>query len=421
MATTLINLAYLLAAALFIFGLKRLQSPATARGGNQLAALGMLIAVVATLFLQRILTPVEMIAGLAVGGLIGVILAKRVQMTSMPELVAAFNGFGGLASALVASAEVARYITESTPLDFTTTLTVMLSILIGMVTFSGSFIAFGKLSGKISGNPVNFPGMRALTLLLAVGSERYVPYAQERRPQELLTNANAVLGQGQLSLAKYLIIGAYEDDPKPDVRDTAAFFRHVLERFRPERDLHFQTRTTIDTLDYSGSGLNEGSKLVLAAAGRKIRDLPTEVPSDLSLPDGFSRPEVCLPGVLAVTAPKWTAEPHGTDPVPSEFCGRFQADDPINAFPLIVLVDDSEFCARTVSNFLWVTFTRSDPAADICGIDEFTDQKHWGCRGSVVIDARLKAHMAPPLEPDPAVVQRVDRLFAPGGSLHGIG
>ncbi len=170
MATTIINLAYLLAAALFIFGLKRLQSPATARGGNQLAALGMLIAVVATLFLQKILTPVEMIAGLAVGGLIGVILAKRVQMTSMPELVAAFNGFGGLASALVASAEVARYITESTPLDFTTTLTIMISVLIGMVTFSGSFVAFGKLSGKISGNPIDFPGMRVLTLLLTVGS-----------------------------------------------------------------------------------------------------------------------------------------------------------------------------------------------------------------------------------------------------------
>lgn len=168
MVTTLINLTYLLAAALFIFGLKRLQSPATARGGNQLAALGMLIAVVATLFLQRILTPIEMIAGLAVGGLIGVLLARRVQMTSMPELVAAFNGFGGLASALVAGAEVARFITVNETTDVVTMLTIMLSVLIGMVTFSGSFVAFGKLSGKISGNPVDFPGMRVLTLLLAV-------------------------------------------------------------------------------------------------------------------------------------------------------------------------------------------------------------------------------------------------------------
>ncbi len=170
MKLNLINLAYLLAAAVFIFGLKRLQSPATARGGNQLAAVGMLIAVVATLFLQRLLTPVEMIIGLVIGSLIGVVLAQRIKMTSMPELVAAFNGFGGLASAFVASAEVARYITEGTELDFSTTFTIMLSVLIGMVTFSGSFVAFGKLSGKISGNPVNFPGMRALTLLIVLGS-----------------------------------------------------------------------------------------------------------------------------------------------------------------------------------------------------------------------------------------------------------
>ncbi len=186
LTTTLINLTYLLAAALFIFGLKRLQSPATARGGNQLAAVGMLIAVVATLFLQKIITPVEMIAGLVVGSLIGVVLARRVQMTAMPELVAAFNGFGGLGSALVAGAEVARYLIEtddaimtlaSTPqagglpdLDVGTSITILLSVLIGTVTFSGSFVAFGKLSGRISGNPIHFPGMRVLTLLIAAAS-----------------------------------------------------------------------------------------------------------------------------------------------------------------------------------------------------------------------------------------------------------
>ena len=150
--TDLINLAYLLAAALFIVGLKRLQSPATARRGNQLAALGMLVAVVATLFLGDILSPIEMIGGLAVGGLVGLLLARRVPMTSMPELVAAFNGFGGLASALVAGAEVFGDTTWSA------TLTITISVLIGMVTFSGSFVAFGKLSGRISGNPVSFPG-----------------------------------------------------------------------------------------------------------------------------------------------------------------------------------------------------------------------------------------------------------------------
>ncbi|MDX1546790.1 MAG: NAD(P)(+) transhydrogenase (Re/Si-specific) subunit beta, partial [Rhodothermales bacterium] len=176
-----IQVAYLVAAALFIFGLKRLQSPATARGGNQLAAAGMLVAVVATLFLQEILTPVEMLIGLVVGGLVGVVLARTVQMTSMPELVAAFNGFGGLASALVAGAEVMKEVpagmqasavpaalqAQQAGLDAATTFTILLSVLIGTVTFSGSFVAFGKLSGRVSGNPVSFPGMRVLTILVA--------------------------------------------------------------------------------------------------------------------------------------------------------------------------------------------------------------------------------------------------------------
>ena len=92
--------------------------------------------------------------------------------------------------------------------------------------------------------------------------------------------------------------------------------------------------------------------------------------------------------------------------------------DVLASFPLIVLVDDSEFAARTLNNFLWVTFTRSNPAADIGGINSFTDEKHWGCRGSLVIDARRKPHHAPPLIEDPAVTRRVDELAAPGGPLH---
>ena len=111
-------------------------------------------------------------------------------------------------------------------------------------------------------------------LLLAIASERYVPYAQARRPQEILTIANAILGQGQLSLAKYLLIVAGEDDPALDTHDIAAFLRHLLERIDWTSDLHFQTRTTIDTLDYSGDGLNQGSKVVMAAAGARRRELP---------------------------------------------------------------------------------------------------------------------------------------------------
>ena len=85
-----------------------------------------------------------------------------------------------------------------------------------------------------------------------------------------------------------------------------------------------------------------------------------------------------------------------------------------------MLVDDSDFAARTLNNFLWVTFTRSNPAADVHGVGAFTQQKHWGCDGPLVIDARIKPHHAPPLVEDPAVTQRVDALAAPGGPLHGV-
>lgn len=191
--STIIDLAYLLAAALFIFGMKRLQSPATARGGNQLAAVGMLVAVIATLFIKGIVDPVLLVLGLVIGSAIGVLLARRVAMTSMPELVAAFNGFGGLASALVAGAEIARILSEDVQSASITlvsmpqagsadvfgpamAITICLSILIGAVTFSGSFVAFGKLGGYVSGNPISFPGMRLITLVLGLTSIAAVIY-----------------------------------------------------------------------------------------------------------------------------------------------------------------------------------------------------------------------------------------------------
>ena len=257
-------------------------------------------------------------------------------------------------------------------------------------------------------------------LLLAIGSERYVPYAKVRKPQELLTSTNAILGQGQLSLAKYLFIVAREDDPDLKIHDIPTFFRHVLQRVDWRTDLHFQTRTTIDTLDYSGSGFNEGSKAVIACAGPSRRDLPNEFPRAAMLPEGFSEPRVCLPGILAIKAPAYQGPAPDYDPALSRFCEAFRSGDPINTFPLIVLVDDADFTAHTLNNFLWVTFTRSNPAADILGIAAFTAQKHWGCEGSLVIDARIKPHHAPPLEEDKNLSRKVDALAAPGKPLHGI-
>jgi 4-hydroxy-3-polyprenylbenzoate decarboxylase len=277
---------------------------------------------------------------------------------------------------------------------------------------------FGQIIHELTGPiiPTVVHGVRAVhavdaagvhPLLLAIGSERYVPYAPRRKPQELLTSANAILGQGQLSLAKYLLIVAQEDNPALDIHDIPAFFRHLLERVDWRSDLHFQTATTIDTLDYSGTGLNEGSKVVIAAVGPPRRTLATSLPAGLALPDGFTEPRVCLPGVLAVQGQ-------------GELAALCRGLRPVEGFPLIVLVDDSDLTARTLNNFLWVTFTRSNPAADIDGLGAFTRQKHWGCEGALVIDARIKPHHAPPLVEDPVVTKRVDALAAPGGPLHGI-
>jgi 4-hydroxy-3-polyprenylbenzoate decarboxylase len=291
--------------------------------------------------------------------------------------------------------------------------------------------AFGDLIHELTGPaiPTVIKGIHAVhavdaagvhPLLLAVGSERYVPYAAKRKPQELLTLANALLGQGQLSLAKYLLIVAREDDPELDIHDVPAFVRHLLERVDWRTDLHFQTSTTIDTLDYSGTGLNEGSKLVIAAAGPPRRPLPAALPAGLVLPEGFGEPRVCLPGVLAVQAPPFRPVDAEREPAAARFCESFAPAAAVNAFPLVVLVDDSAFAAASLNNFLWVTFTRSNPAADVYGVGAWTWQKHWGCDGALVIDARTKPHHAPALEEDPAVARRVDALGAPGGPLHGI-
>jgi 4-hydroxy-3-polyprenylbenzoate decarboxylase len=290
---------------------------------------------------------------------------------------------------------------------------------------------FGALIHELTGPllPKLVPGIRAVhavdaagvhPLLLAVGSERYLPYEPRRQPRELLTQAHALLGTGQLSLAKFLLLVAGEDAPGLRIHHVAAFFRHLLERVDWRRDLHFQTRTTVDTLDYNGPALHEGSKLIIAAAGPPLRTLPTEVPGDLSLPDGFSRPRLALPGVLAIQGPS-AGQPRGqTDPALEAFCRQVPEGHGLRAFPWIVMVDDSDFCSRTLDNFLWVSFTRSDPAVDLYGVDAFVLHKHWGCHGPLVLDARLKPHHPAPLEEDPAVVARVEALAAKGGPLQGV-
>jgi 4-hydroxy-3-polyprenylbenzoate decarboxylase len=287
--------------------------------------------------------------------------------------------------------------------------------------------SFGKLIHELTGPviPTLIPGVRAVhavdatgvhPLLLAVGSERYVPYEKEARPQELLTQANAILGQGQLSLAKYLLIVDGQDDPQLDIQDIPAFLAHLLRRVDWQRDLHFQTETTIDTLDYSGSGLNRGSKLVIAARGPTRRTLATERPLNLQLPGGYDEPRVCLPGILAVRGPAWQQATEGRTAI-DDFCLSSEGNEGLGQFPLVVIVDDSQFAEKSVDNFLWATFTRSNPASDVDGIGARIVDKHWGCSGSLVIDARIKPHHAPPLVEDPGVSARVDAMAAQGGPL----
>jgi 4-hydroxy-3-polyprenylbenzoate decarboxylase len=279
---------------------------------------------------------------------------------------------------------------------------------------------FGQLIHELTGDviPTVLPGVKAVhavdaagvhPLLLAIGSERYTPYSETPRPQELLTQACAILGQGQLSLAKFLLIVNQFDDERLDIHDIGAFLQHLLRRVDWRRDLHFHTQTTIDTLDYSGDALNQGSKVVIAAAGRPVRELASELPGKLNLPEGFKNPRLVLPGIVVVEGP-----PQAPQVLSTQYSVLSTGTPSI---PLIVVVDDSNFASWSLENFLWVTFTRANPAADIYGVGAFTEQKHWGCTGPLVIDARLKPHHAPPLACDPEIAKRVDARATRGGPL----
>ncbi|HLS38422.1 MAG TPA: UbiD family decarboxylase [Sphingobacterium bovisgrunnientis] len=290
--------------------------------------------------------------------------------------------------------------------------------------------SFGALIHEITGSaiPQEINGLKAVhavdaagvhPLLFAIGRESYTPYQTVERPQEILTIANQVLGKNQLSLAKYLIIAAAEDNPNLDIHDVKGFFTHILERIDLTRDLHFQTNTTIDTLDYTGDGLNAGSKVVFAAAGSKKRELAIELPAGFELPRPFNKAKLVLPGIIAIEGANFTS--YDNEERVLEAWTNAAKDINFEGIQLIVLVDNADFTAANDNNFVWETFTKSNPAYDIYGIKSFTKFKHWGCEGPVIIDARRKPHHAPDLIKDETVERNIDRLFAKGGSLHGIG
>lgn len=287
---------------------------------------------------------------------------------------------------------------------------------------------FGQLIHELSAPMIAslLPGVREVhavdaagvhPLMLAIGSERYTPYEPVLEPQEILTQANAILGHGQMSLAKYLFIADGSTAPDLTTRDIPRFFHYVLQRADWQRDLHFQTATTIDTLDYSGTRLNRGSKLVVAAAGPARYSLSSVLPPNFVLPDGFGNPQILAPGILVLEGPRCRSSNDQEDPHIVNLCQFIEPHSSSDGIRLIVVVDDSRFVCASWENFLWVTFTRSNPAADVHGVGAFIRQKHWGCKGPLVIDARSKPHHAPPLEADPQVAKRVDALAACGGPL----
>ncbi len=294
---------------------------------------------------------------------------------------------------------------------------------------------FGELIHEITEPmvPTSLPGVHSVhavdaagvhPLLLAVGSERYAPFTG-RRPQELWTIANAILGFGQCSLAKYLFIAAREDAPELNAGDIPGMLDHVLRRVDLATDLHFQTRTTMDTLDYTGDGLNAGSKLIVAGAGPERRRLAREVPDPVGrrLPAPFSGPLPVVPGVFTLSGPRFSTYEEVEAELEPLWAGLDAAERDgadLSGMPLVVLCDDPAFAAANLRNFLWVTFTRSNPSHDVRGRHARIRHKHWSAVEPILVDARLKPHHAPPLIEDPAVTRRVDALAAPGGPLHGV-
>lgn len=289
--------------------------------------------------------------------------------------------------------------------------------------------SFGDLIHELTGPllPSEIHGLKAIhavdaagvhPLLLATARDNYTPYKKKPRPQELLTVANSILGKGQLSLAKYLFILDEEDDPELDIHHVDQFLDQLLRKIDLSRDLHFQTQTTIDTLDYSSEEINQGSKVIFAACGEDKRTLGKELPTELKLPSYAKKLHFVAPGVLALEIDKFKDYKSAEDQM-KQLCKDLASENTEN-FPLIIVVDDAKFCAQKENNFLWITFTRSNPSHDIYGINEFTRHKHWGCEKSLLIDARIKPFHAPPLVEDPKAVARVNELCAEGQSLHGV-
>ena len=291
--------------------------------------------------------------------------------------------------------------------------------------------SFGQLIHHITGAAVSneIPGLKEVhavdaagvhPLLLAIGSERYTPYLDNKKPAEILTIANHILGTGQLSLAKFLWITAepitsQKDNATlvsnnsvattvPSVHKVDEFLQYMLCRMDFSNDLHFHTKTTMDTLDYSGDDLNSGSKLVLAAYGNQRRKLATILPEKITSLN--AQAHIIMPGVIAVSAEKETVYS-----IQEKLKGQGEDLLEKQGVTIIIITENPAWMAEDFNNFIWATFTRVNPANDIEGVDSGIENKHWGCKGPLIFDATIKKHHAPAMEKNMEVEKRVTSLL----------
>ncbi len=278
--------------------------------------------------------------------------------------------------------------------------------------------SFGQLIHSMTGSAVSneIPGLKEVhavdaagvhPLLLAIGSERYTPFLQNKKPAEILTIANHILGTGQLSLAKFVFITA-DDTNQISTHQIPAYLKFLLERIDLASDIHFYTKTTMDTLDYSGENLNAGSKVVIAAYGDVKRSLASSVPEEIHQLNANAK--LILPGIIALDAALIN-----TKGLQEKLKG--QGANLLNELGVVmfILTENPTWMAEDSNNFLWACFTRTNPSHDMEGVDSFIDQKHWGSNGPLIFDATIKKHHAPPVVKNAAIEKKVDVLLAKYG------
>jgi len=218
---------------------------------------------------------------------------------------------------------------------------------------------------------------------------------KQRYPREAMASAFRILGEGQLSLTKFLLVV----DRAMDLKDFRSVLEHVLERQRPETDLFVFSNVSMDTLDYTGPAVNEGSKGVWLGLGDPVRTLPREFRTAQPLPPGARDPRVFCPGCLVVGGPAAQDDPAAAE--------RFASDPAFAGWPLVVVSDEPARAAASPMNFLWTTFTRFEPGADIHAAAKRIVRNHVTFAGPVVIDARLKPSFPKELFADGATSAKV--------------